>query len=88
MEQDGLILQKLPSNELPSNLQSMTAHERKVYVTRMANKRKAIQAKMKQLKQQRTLYLANENSLSKISTLETVLIDTLRQQAKSKGYSL
>ncbi len=83
-------LDKIKREDLPKNMQSMSAKERAAYVEGQAQQRAQIQAKIQQLNEQRKAYVAEEmkKRQGKGQTLGSVIQQAVRTQAQEKNYTL
>jgi hypothetical protein len=82
-------LEELKDEDLPENMQKMTAEEREAYVADMAKKRTDIQDQIQTLNDARKAYVAAE--MKKLAdkgedTLEAVIIKAVRSQAEKKDF--
>ena len=78
---------KLEKEQLPAEMKNMSAAERKDYVDKMMKKRDDTQKKINQLNEDRRKYVANEmKKQSKTNTLDTAIINSIRDQAARKNY--
>jgi hypothetical protein len=79
---------KIPEKDLPENLRKLTPAERTTYVKDMLQKREAIQKQVDDLARQRDGYLREEqrrNATQAQKRFDSVLQQTIREQAKTKG---
>jgi hypothetical protein len=90
INKDGKKLESFEKSELPEYMQKMSKAERKKHVDAMILERKSIQKKMAELKKKRASYLAAEavRQNADKTTLEQAMLDSLRKQAKARGYIL
>jgi hypothetical protein len=82
-------LESLETAQLPKPIQGLSLEEKENYIQNMSKERKLIQAKIAELSAKRNNYI-NEHS-SKTgpqNTLNAVMIEALRQQLKTKGFTL
>ncbi len=81
---------EIRKEELPKELQAMDSKERDTYIRKKANERKAIQAKISQLSEQRRKYVSSEEkklaAQGASQTLGQAVIKTVRSQATKKGF--
>ncbi len=75
----------LKDEELPSEMRGLSAEKRKEYVQTKQAERKQTQERIQKLSAERDQYLADHASHEK-GTLESAVVETVRQQAGSKGY--
>lgn len=84
-------LEALDKKDLPKEMQSLTKEEARRYVDAKAKARADIQAKIQKLSAEREKFLAAKRkemaSSSGAKTLDTAMVETLRVQAKGKGFS-
>ena len=82
-------LNSIDKNKLPEKLRSSSTAEIREYVEEMKNKRAQIKAKIAELSQKRTEYIANNTPKSSSdNTLDSLMINTLYQQLATKGFSV
>ena len=87
-EKEGKVkVEELKDEQLPQEMQSMDQKERRVYLRKMAEKRKNLQSRIRRLKSERDKHLASKKKeTAQHSTLDTVLIKTVRKQAEKKKF--
>jgi hypothetical protein len=87
-KKDGSVkIEELKDEDLPDEMKKMTVQERKAYVDKMEKERAQIQAKINKLNDERSKYVAKKMLENKNdSTLDAVMIRTIREQAKQKNY--
>lgn len=82
-------LNSLDKTTLPENLRSLTVPEINKYVEIMREKRVKIKAKIAELSQKRTEYIAkNTPKDGTKKTLDSLMIDTLYKQLSIKGFQI
>ena len=84
-------LSKAKPAELPENMRKMTPEQRKAHVAEKAKERARIQKAITKLHAGRKHYVAEQRKKlagSQANSLDTVLIESLRQQAKRKHFTL
>ena len=88
-KKDGTVkIEDLKDEELPDEMKKMTKDERKAYVDKMSKEREKIQNKINKLNEERSKYVAKKMLENKNdNTLDAVMINTIREQAKQKNYS-
>lgn len=90
-KQKGFDISKVKKEDLPKELQSMTMEQRKAYVAKKARERSEIQAKILELNKKRIAYVTQKRKemaeKEGKNTLDTVVTETVRDQAKKKGYA-
>jgi len=79
-------LDELEEEQLPEVMKGMTPEERKEYVEKMAKKRQEIQQKISLLSEERKAFIAQEKKKIDENTLDTAIIQAVRQQAENKNY--
>jgi hypothetical protein len=75
--------------DLPDDMKKMTLDERKAYVAEKRAKRGECQTKILELNKERSEFVQaklKELGKSEDSTLDRVVVETVRQQAEAKGY--
>jgi hypothetical protein len=82
-------LDELKAEDLPENMQKMTAEERKDYIETQAKRRAEIQSKIQQLNEQRKTYVAEEmkKRQKQGDTLGSAMIAAIREQANKKSFT-
>ena len=82
-------LEQIQREELPENMQEMTAEQRTAYVDAQARQRAEIQAKVQQLNEQRKKYIAEEmkKRQGEGRTLGSAVKEAIREQARRKNYT-
>jgi len=87
-KKDGSVkIEELKDEELPDEMKKMSKKERKAYVDKMSKEREKIQNKINKLNEERSKYVAQKMLENKNdSTLDAVMINTIREQAKQKNY--
>jgi hypothetical protein len=82
-------VEELKKEDLPEEMQKMREDERKAYIEDKAKEREKIQAEINKLNEERKKYVAEEmkkQSQSGANTLETAVIQTIRDQAAKKNF--
>ncbi len=88
VEEEEVDIEEIKKEELPAEMKEMKNEERKKYLSSKKKERNEIQKKIKKLNKERRVYVENERSkLKKSKTLDAVIIDSLRSQAKTKSYN-
>ena len=86
VEKDKTVLKK-NTEALPQNMQSMTIEERIDYVSKMAKERNAIQQEIQALNKKAEKYVAQKKKdKAETKTLDNVMIDAIKKQAKDKQF--
>lgn len=83
-------LDKVDVKDLPPEMQKMTAAERKAYVDQKAKERAQLQEQIKKLDAERQKYVAEEmkkQAKGATSTLDAAIVESVREAAKTKGYT-
>ena len=81
---------KIPTKDLPAEMQAMTPEARVAHIEKAAKERADIQAKIMDLNKQREAYVAEElkkQASAGAKTLDEALVETTRSQAAALGYS-
>lgn len=85
-KEDEGVVSAVPSGQLPSEMQGMSADQRKAYVQQKAVERKKIQDEIQELNKQRQAYIASHRPKgNEDSMLDVAMINAVREQAKGKG---
>jgi len=85
-KEDEAIISAAPSEQLPAEMQGMSAAQRKVYVAQKANERKKIQNEIQELSKKRQEYIATHSQKGSEETmLDAAMIKAIREKAKSKN---
>ncbi|MBS1542539.1 MAG: VWA domain-containing protein [Bacteroidetes bacterium] len=85
-KEDEGVVSAVPSGQLPSEMQGMSADQRKAYVQQKAVERKKIQDEIQELNKQRQAYIASHRPKgNEDSMLDAAMINAVREQAKGKG---
>lgn len=87
MADDESIVEELEEEQLPEEMQNMTVAERKTYVVTKTKEREEINVQIKALSKLRQSYVTEEKKklATTDNTLDKVMIDAIRLQAKTKG---
>jgi hypothetical protein len=87
-KKDGsLDLTKIPKDQLPKEMQSMTLDEQKKYIDDKAKEREKYQSRINELDKQRRDYIAKKVSENKEeNTLDAAMLKMIREQASKKNY--
>jgi len=88
LKNNNVQLEDIKDEELPKEMQKMTAQKRKAYVEAKAKQRNDMQQKIQQLNEQRKKYIAEEmKKLQKEgSTLGSAIIQAVCKQAKKRNF--
>jgi hypothetical protein len=85
-KEDESVVTTAPAQQLPEEMQGMSAGERKAYVAQKAEERKAVQNEILELNKKRQQYLAaHMPAEDEGSMLDVTMIKAIREQAKDKG---
>ena len=85
-KEDEGVVSAVPAAQLPSEMQGMSADQRKAYVQQKATERKKIQDEIQELNKQRQAYIASHRPKgNEDSMLDAAMINAVREQAKGKG---
>ena len=86
---DGNVkIDELKDEELPDEMKNMSTQQKKDYISKMEKERSRIQTKINKLNDERSKYIAEKMLENKnTNTLDAVMIETIREQAKQKNYS-
>jgi len=85
----GFKWEGVKESDLPDEMKKMTLDERKSYVAKKRTKRGECQKKIQELNKERSVFVQaklKELGESEDSTLDRVVVETVRQQAEAKGY--
>jgi hypothetical protein len=80
-------LKKIDNEQLPAEMRKMKPGEREEYVKKMEQKRETLKERINKLSEERRLYIekAQREEADK-STLDSAIIDTVKEQAKQKKF--
>lgn len=83
---DESVIAAAPVEQLPEEMQGMSATQRKAYVSQKAKERKAIQDEIQELNNKRQEYIATHTEKgNEESMLDAAMIKAIRDKAKSKN---
>lgn len=86
-EAEGVNVEDIPKDQLPSEMQTMTKEERKEYVDQKAKEREQIQKEINELDQQRRDYIAKQQKENnQENTLDAAMLKLIKEQASSKNF--
>lgn len=91
LENSRVKLEEISDDSLPEIMRGMTLTEKKAYVAGKKTEREAIKKTIRDLSQKRTAYIEQQRKSSTNSgdnTLDSVIIQSLRQQLAAKGFKL
>ncbi|HAG81285.1 MAG TPA: hypothetical protein DCL61_08950 [Cyanobacteria bacterium UBA12227] len=89
LDEGVVAIEDLSDQDLPEVMQSMTLAQRQEYIETKKNERERIQEMIRDLYQKRTEYIEQQRQASANSsenTLDSVIIQSLRQQLADKGF--
>lgn len=90
LSDDADALTRVSTEELPAEMQEMTAEERAAFVKKAAGRRTEIQQQIAQLSKERDAYLAKEQQRlageTKVSTLGDAMVDAVCKQLADAGF--
>jgi hypothetical protein len=88
LESDKVKLEDMKAEDLPENMQRMSAEERKAYIESMATERAQIQQRIQQLSDQRKKHVAAEMKKHQENgdTLGSAVTQLVREQAKQRNF--
>jgi hypothetical protein len=88
-EKEGKVkVEELEEDQLPPEMKKMDKKQRKAYVEKRKKERELLQKKIAQLRKQRAKYVAEKRKkMAGDQTLDAVIINAIREQAKKKKYS-
>ncbi len=85
-KEDESVISAAPAEQLPAEMQGMSAEQRKGYVIQKANERSAIQNEIQELNKKRQEYIASHSQQANEDTLlDAALIKAIRDKAKTKN---
>lgn len=80
-------LSKIKDKDLPKEMRHMSLQEKKDYIVKLKKERDEIKAKIKKLNGEREKYLIKERKKqANKNMLDTAIVDSIKKQAKKKGY--
>jgi len=82
-------IEDVASDQLPENMQAMTADQRRAYVDEMGSKRSGLQSEIQELSQKRDAFVRDEmkkRSLDDSNAFDNVIRRAIRAQATAKGF--
>lgn len=80
-------VKKMDKDQLPAEMQKMTPKEREEYVQKMEKKREELKKQINKLNEERRAYIEKaEKENSQDNTLDSAIIDTVREQAEKKNF--
>lgn len=83
------ILETIKTEDLPNEMNKMSMEERKKYVATKIEQRKKLQTQIAQLNEERQKYIEEKmKSQGKEGTLDTAIVNAVREQAVKKGFKL
>ena len=86
-EKEGVDIEDIPKDQLPKEMQNMTAEEQKAYVDKKAKEREEYQNQISELDKQRRDYIAQKLAENpEENTLDAAMLKIIREQASDKNY--
>lgn len=85
-EEGTVDLEEMKEEELPEELKGLNPEEREKYIEDLGKKRAEIQNRIQKLNDEREKYIAEERSKLEDGTLDTAIIQAIRDQAEKKNY--
>lgn len=82
-------LEAVAEEDLPENIRSMTAQERRQYIDEMFARRQAVQAEIAEINRQRQAFIEDEmtkQGLDESKSFDAAVRNAIRAQAESKGF--
>jgi hypothetical protein len=87
MEEGEVDLEKIDTDQLPTEMQEMTMEERIDFINQQKKKREEIQSNIQQLNEERRNYVAaKQRELYAAGTLDDAIIKAVREQAVQKNF--
>ena len=83
---DSLNINQMKKELLPEHLKNKSTSEIKAYIDSQKRARKRINTQIQELNKKRTAYLSQIQKKNTTSTLNDVMIKSLKKQAKQKNY--
>ena len=80
-------LEALKETELPATMQALPPAARQEFIEQKSQERAALQAKIKQLNAEREKFVAAQVKNATTNTLDSVVITTVREQAKARSFT-
>lgn len=84
-KEDESVIASAPAAQLPSEMQGMSAAQRKAYVQQKADERKKIQDEIQELNKNRQAYIASHTPKTDDAMLDAAMINAIRGKAKEKN---
>jgi hypothetical protein len=84
-KEDAGVVTAAPAAQLPTEMQGMSAGERKVYVDQKSKERAAIQKEILELNKKRQEYLATHTPAEESNSLDATMIRAIQDKGKTKG---
>ena len=80
-------LEDIKKDELPREMQKLSAKEREAYLQKKAEERAQLQAKINDLNKQRSMFVAEKAKNAKsTNTLDAAIVSAVREQAARRNY--
>jgi hypothetical protein len=80
-------IEKVETNTLPTEMQSMTAIEKEAYIEKKTKERTAITSEINRLNIKRLAYIKTQSDNPNSTSLDNVMISAIKKQAIAKGYN-
>jgi len=80
-------IEKVKTNTLPKEMQTMTVSEKQVYIDKKAKERADINRTINDLNVKRQAYIKEQSGNSNSASLDNIMISAIKKQAIAKGYS-
>lgn len=85
--QSKIVLSDIKTEDLPEEMKSMNGIEKTKYIEEKSEKRKKTQLQIKQLSQQRSSFLTNQNANENNKNFDYSMMTAIRLQAEKKGFT-
>lgn len=87
VEEESIEVEKIKKDDLPDEMKNMTKEEKKEFVTKMKKTRDNLNKQLEKLEKERRSFIFEEQKKkSKENTLDTVIINTIREQVSKKNF--
>lgn len=85
--QSKIVLSDIKTEDLPEEMKNMDEIEKTKYIEEKSEKRKKVQLQIKQLSQQRSSFLTNQNVNENNKNFDYSMMTAIRLQAEKKGFT-
>lgn len=85
--QSKIVLSDIKTEDLPEEMKSMNGIEKTKYIEEKSEKRKKVQLQIKQLSEQRSSFLTNQNANENNKNFDYSMMTAIRLQAEKKGFT-